>query len=83
VKYSIISIWENKLTPIKMSVFLRSIASPNSREKIGVLRILANKSKLKLGNNIAFLGGGHWMVPELLFENKKLIPSLQELLTVG
>jgi len=25
-------------------------------------------------------GGGHWTVPELLFERQKLIPALQQLL---
>jgi hypothetical protein len=26
------------------------------------------------------LGGGHWTVPELVFESRKLIPALQQLL---
>jgi len=26
-------------------------------------------------------GGGHWIVPKFLFESKKLIPALQQLLT--
>ena len=33
------------------------------------------------GNNIALLGGPFWTVPELLFERKKLIPALLQLLT--
>jgi hypothetical protein len=28
-------------------------------------------------------GGGHWTVPELLFESKKLMPAIQQLLTGG
>jgi hypothetical protein len=44
---------------------------------------LGEKSTLKLGNNIALLGGALWTVPELLFESKKLIPALQQLLTGG
>ena len=36
---------------------------------------------MQKGNNIAYLGGALWTVPELVFEGKRLIPALQLLLT--
>ena len=38
-----------------------------------------NRDDLKKGDIITLLGGGHWTVPELLFESNKLIPALQQL----
>jgi len=66
-----------------MSISLRLIKSPISSEKSGGLLKMADKSQLKLGNNIAFLGGALWTVSELLFESKGLIPALQQLLAEG
>jgi hypothetical protein len=36
-----------------------------------------------IGKTLGQNDGGHWMVPELLFDSKGLIPMLQQLLTGG
>jgi hypothetical protein len=52
-------------------------------DKYGLFRTPATKSMIKSGNNITYLCGAFWTVPELLFASKKLIPALQQLLTGG
>ena len=56
---------------------------PFLRSKKVDKKSLGEKSKLICGNNITRDGGPFWTAPELVFEGKKLIPTLQQLLTGG